>query len=154
MTGILLLLAATSYGAELSIDSGTAKSNEAVALSVHLTSAAEALTGLQFDLEYDASALDVSVEAGPSAEKAGKSLQAARTASSGQRVLIIGFNRNNLSDGVVAVLHVSVKENHGAAGDYPIRLTALAGTNARAESVAVTGRQASFKVPSVRNSTR
>ena len=153
-TMILLLFAATSWGAELSIDSGSARPSEPAALSVHLSSAAEALTGVQFDLEYDTAALDVSVEIGPSANQAGKTLQTAHPSNSGQRVLIVGFNRNNLSDGVIAVLHVSVKANHGTAGNYPIRLTGLAGTNASAESIAVTGREANLRVPPVRIPTR
>jgi hypothetical protein len=154
LTALMLLLAASSYGAEVTLDSGTAKSSEPVALNVHLSSSADALTGLQFDLQYDASALDVSVEIGPSADAAGKILQTARTPASGQRILIVGFNQKNLADGVIAILHVSVKDGHGAEGEYPIRVTGLAGTNAKAESIPVSGRHASLKVLSFRNSTR
>ena len=149
----LLMLSGICRGAELSIDSGTVRSGEPVTLNVRLSAADEALTGLQFDLEYDASALDVRVEIGPSAKTAVKILQTARTAKSGHRAMIVGFNQNNLSDGVVAVLYVSVKEAPLTVTDYPIRLTAAAGTNARAESIAVTGREGILRVP-VRNSTK
>ena len=149
----LLLLSGIARGAELSIDSGIAGPHEPVALNVRLSEATEALTGLQFDLEYDASALDVTVEIGPSAESAVKILQTARTAKSGQRVMIVGFNQNHVSDGVVAVLHVSARENRGTAADYPIRLTATAGTTAQAESIRVTGRKGVLRV-SARNSKK
>lgn len=147
-----LLLSVTSYAAELRLEPGTAKVNEPVALNVNLTSAADALTGVQFDLEYDLSALDVTVEIGPAADKAGKVVQSSILEKARQRVLIIGFNRDTMTDGTVAVLHVAVKASADSSKTYPVHLTATAGTNANAEAIAVTGRDVLLKAPSIRNS--
>ena len=128
--------------------------NEAT-INVRLTSA-EGLTGVQFDLEYDAAVLDVKVEVGAAAESAGKVLQTALPGPARQRVLVIGFNRNTLGSGVVAILHVALKENAARKNDaktntavrprYDIRLTESTGTNGEGQAVAVTGPNAVFTV--------
>ena len=92
------------------MERGTPGANEASAINVRLKSA-EALTGVQFDLEYDAAVLEVKVEVGAAAESAGKVVQTAVLGLARQRVLVIGFNRNTLGSGVVAILHVALKEN-------------------------------------------
>ena len=148
---ILLMSVGSLLGADLSIDSGTANANDRMALNVHLTSGSNMLTGLQFDLEYDSTVLDVRVANGPAAENASKGLQAATIGPGQQRVLIVGFNQNSLADGVVAVLQVSLKPKGRLAKSYPIHLIASAGTNARAESVSVTGRGGTVTVPFARN---
>jgi hypothetical protein len=136
----LAMLAVAANAAELSMEKGTLAPGKPVALSLKLAAGAtDALTGIQFDLEYDATSLDVSVEAGPAAKQASKSLRSAQLQAGKLRVLIIGFNRNIISDGVLAIIHVSYK-GIDTGKTFPVHIQASSGTNGNAEPVAVTGK--------------
>lgn len=141
----LAVFAVAANAAELSIERGTLKPGKPVTLGVKLAALRDAPTGIQFDVEYDAASLDIAIEAGPAAKQAGKSLRSAKVQDGKQRVLIIGFNKNAMSDGVVAILHVSYKGQE-AGKTFPIRITATSGTNEKAERVAVTGKGGSVAV--------
>jgi hypothetical protein len=131
----LAMLAVAANAAELSMEQGTLAPGKPVALNMTLAAGTDAPTGIQFDLEYDAAALDVSVETGPAAKQASKSLQSARIQAGKLRVLIIGFNRNIISDGVLAL-----------GKTFPVHIAASSGTNGKAEPVAVTGKDGSVRV--------
>ena len=147
---VLTVLAVAGNAAELGIEHAAVEPGKPTQLNVKLTSGTEAPTGIQFDIEYDAVSLDVSIEAGPAAVQAGKSMRSAPT-KTGQRVLIIGFNRNVILNGVVATLHVSLKVPGVAGQVFPLHLTGTSGTNERAETLAVTGNDGSVKVEMRRN---
>lgn len=147
---ILLALAAAGNAAELSVGSAAATAGQPATLNVTLASRGAALTGLQFDLEYDATALDVSAAAGPAATNAGKGLQSAMVKPGKQRVLVFGLNQNSISDGIVVVLRVSLKDV-AEVGEHAIHLSALVGTNRRAETVAISGQDGSVKVETRRS---
>lgn len=147
---VLAMFAVAGAAAELSIEHGTLAAGKPASLGVRLAAGTAAPTGIQFDLEYDA-ALEISVEAGPVAGAAGKSLQSAVIQGGKQRVLVVGFNKNAISDGVVAVLHVSLKGSGEAGKVFPIRITATSGTNQGAETVAITGTDGSVKIEPRRN---
>ena len=135
---LLLVLAASGLAAELHLDSAPVAANTPAALSLHLEAGESALTGVQFEVEYDASRFDVKLEIGPAAEIAVKVLQSNTLQPGKQRVLIFGFNRNKIGDGVVAIAHVMLK---GALDEqsYPIRISAPAATSAEGQAVPITG---------------
>lgn len=141
----LAILAASAMGAELTLSRGVLSADKPALLEMTLAAGKDLPTGIQFDLEYDPAALDLSVEAGPVAQKAAKGLRSAQIRAGKLRVLIIGINRNTISDGVVAVVHVTYKGSD-AGKTFPLHVTAAAGTNANAESVAVTVNDGSVKV--------
>ena len=148
---VLAMFATAGSAAELSIEQGTLAAGKPSSLSVRLAAGSAAPTGIQFDLEYDAASLDIGVEAGPAAREAGKSLQSAMIQAGKQRVLVVGFNKNAISDGVVAVLHVSLKSTGEAGKVFPVHITATSGTNQRAETVAIAGNDGSIKIEPRRN---
>jgi hypothetical protein len=137
---VLLASALVVSAAELSMGSGTVRGNQAATLNVNLKSDGDALTGIQFDIEFDATVFDVSLENGPAAEEADKSLQVASLGAGKRRVMIVGLNQNNLSEGVVAILRVSLKGKLEGRRRYAIGLTSPGGTNSRAQSLVVSGR--------------
>jgi hypothetical protein len=141
----LAVFALAANAAELTMEQGTVATGKPAALNVKLAADTEALTGIQFDLEYDAAALDVSVEAGPAAKQASKGLQSARIQAGKLRVLIIGFNRNTIADGVLAVVHVSYKGTD-TGKTFPVHITAPWGTDAEAKPIAVSGKDGGVKV--------
>lgn len=146
----LALLTVAANAAELTLEQGTlALGKQAlgkpVDLAMKMAAAADALTGIQFDLEYDAATLDITVEAGPVAKQASKGLQSRSIQSGRLRVLIIGFNRTTIADGVLAVVHVSYKGTE-TGKTFPVRVTTSSGTNADAGQVAVTAKDGSIRV--------
>jgi hypothetical protein len=142
---VLAVLAVSAHAAELSVGQGTVSPGKPAALDVTMTAGTEAPTGIQFDVEYDAASLDVTVEAGPSAKQAGKNLRSAPIQSGKLRVLIIGFNRTTISDGVLAVVHVSYKGTE-TGKTFPLHLAGSSGTNADAKPVAVTVKDGSVRI--------
>jgi len=142
---VLAMLAPLANAAELSMEQGTVSAGKPASLGMKLAGAADALTGIQFDLEYDAASLDVTVESGPVAKDASKNLQSARLQPGKIRVLIIGYNRNTISDGVLAIVHVSYKGTETGKA-FPVHITASSGTNAKAEAIAVTAKDGSVRV--------
>jgi hypothetical protein len=144
---LLATLAVAGNAAELSIGNGTIKTaGQPVTLNVTLASSGASLSGLQFDLEYDAASLNVTVAAGPALGTASKNLQSAVLQPGRQRILIVGMNQTAIADGAVAVLQVSLKDHAGAGKTFPIRITTPAGTNPQAQPVAVSGGSGSVKV--------
>lgn len=141
----LVTLVVAASAAELSMEKGTLAPGKPATLGLKLAVGAEAPTGFQFDLEYDAAALDVGIEAGPAAKQASKNLQSRRIEPGKLRVLIIGFNRNTISDGVLAVVHVSYNGiEYGKT--FPVHITASSGTDAKAQPVPVTAKDGSVTV--------
>ena len=124
-------------------------------LAVRLSADSESIAGLQFDLDFDDARLDVTAEVGPAAQIATKILQTGAVGPGKRRILLIGFNRTELTSGIVAILHISVKPR---ASDQPaptaigIRLSAPAGTNADAGPVSITLHDPLPAVPGVRSS--
>ena len=143
---VLAIFAVAGNAAELTIGQGVVGAGKPTTLSVQLVSGTDALTGVQFDLEYDATALDVSVEAGPMLAQAGKNLQTNLIQPGKRRVFIIGLNRNTIEDGVVATIHVTAKGQLAAGKSFPLHMTVPAGTNAQAASVAVKVKDGSVTV--------
>ena len=141
----LSVLAFSAYSAEVTIEQGSLSIGKTAEVPVKLSAAKDALTGLQFDLEYDTSLLDISVQTGPVAQQAGKSVRSAKLAGDKQRVLIIGFNKNAISDGVVAILQVSYK-GQSTGQNLPIRIQAASGTNEKAESISATGKDGGVSI--------
>src|SRR5579862_2241149 len=103
----LAVLALGAQAAELSIEAGTLSPGKPVSLAMKLAAGTEAITGIQFDLEYDSAFLEIAIDGGPAATDAGKSLRAVKIAPGKQRVLIIGFNQNAMADGVLARIRVT-----------------------------------------------
>lgn len=147
MRAILLILVLTVSGiaAELTLDTATVAGNNSPKLSLRLDSGGSELTGIQFDIEYDASRFDVRLEIGPAAEDAVKVLQSNTLLPGKQRVLIFGFNRNKFGDGVVAFANVTLKGTPDPGQTWPIRILDPVGTSAQGEGVPVKGISGSVK---------
>jgi Cohesin domain len=141
----LAVLTVAANAAEISLEQGTVAPGKSVALNVKMSAAADAPTGLQFDLEYDAAALDITVDPGSTAQQASKNVRTAPIQPGKLRVLIIGFNRTTISDGVLAIVHVTSKGAE-TGKTFPLHITGASGTNANAEKVAVTAKDGGVKV--------
>jgi hypothetical protein len=132
-------IALSACGAELAIENGTVAGHKPATLAMKLAAGAEKPTGFQFDLQFDAAALDLTVEAGPAAKQAEKEVQTWQLQPGKVRVLVTGFNRTAIGDGVLAL--IQVKDKGAKSGkSFPVHLAALLGTNADAKAVTVTAK--------------
>ena len=145
---VLMLFAVAGFAAELTVGSGTVSASQSAVLAVKLTG--EALTGVQFDIEFDAAVFDVSLENGPAAEQAGKSLQSISVGPGKRRALIIGLAQTSLSDGVVAILRCVTARDAERGRSYAIGITSPAGTDLRRVSVTVSGQSGILTVETER----
>jgi hypothetical protein len=145
MAGTMALLVFTANSAEIAMEQGTVSPSKPATLSLKLASGADLPTGVQFDLEYDPAALEITVENGPVSQKAAKSLRSATIQTGRLRVLIIGINRTTISDGVVALVHVAYKGSE-TGKTFPVHIIASSGTNANADKVVVTAKDGSVTV--------
>ena len=142
----LLVLTLSANAAELSIETGGIARDKSAALAVNLNaSAARLRQDSSLTWSMDAAALDLSVEAGGAAKQASKTLQFRQLQPGKLRVLIIGFNRNTIADGVLALIHVTYKGTESGRS-FPVHMTAQSGTDADAKPVAVTGKDGSVTV--------
>jgi hypothetical protein len=142
LASAVMVLAAK--GAELNLDQGVFSADKTASLKMTFTAGKDAATGVQFDLEYDAAALDITIEGGPAAQQASKNVRSAQIRPGKLRVLIIGLNRNTILDGVIAVVHVSFKGGDGAK-TFPVHVTAAAGTTANAQTISVSAKDGSVR---------
>src|SRR5580658_473526 len=89
MAGVYLFLVPLSvFGAEISAASITLSPGSSGTIVVSYSSQSEPVSGLQFDLGFDSSALSLLVIPGPSIGAAGKNLYTAGVGAGTSRVLI------------------------------------------------------------------
>ena len=136
---LFVVLTASGLAAELKLDSAAIDANKQAQLSLRLESGGSELTGIQFDIEYDASRVDVKMEIGPAAEGAVKVLQSNTLQPGKQRVLIFGFNQTRLADGVVALARVTLKGSAEPDQTWPVRISQTTGTSAAGEAIPLKG---------------
>lgn len=138
LVGMLgLILGGQAMAATLTIDfaRGTAGTN--VVLPIQFDPAGSSVTGLQFDLIYDAGSFDlVDLAAGAVAVAAGKDLQFSTIAPGHLRAIVAGLNRTAISAGIAAELTLGVKPATPAAV-YPVQLSGVLLSDVNGQSVSV-----------------
>lgn len=95
-----------------------------------------AITGLQFDLELDATVVDLSIDAGAAPTKAGKQLKVVELAAGTFRLVLIGVNQTPIPDGEVLVFKVKIRAN-GKPGKYSLIASAVSATDKKGETVSL-----------------
>ncbi len=142
----LWLGGAMLMAADLSLPAGVVVHPQAT-LNLVLAGAPEDLAGLQCDLEFDADALEIGLQAGPAASKAGKGLVITTPAEGRRRLLVAGMNQTSLGDGVLLVLRVRVKTVSASSGTYALRIQNAIGTTKDGSSVSMRTSDGSVVVP-------
>jgi len=132
----LFCLASIANCAQLSLPTAPAPPATSLRLPVAFASQSASVTGIQFDLQFDASALSFSATVGDAARTSGKTLYLWDLAPGQKRFLIFGFNRNPLVDGTLINLFASVSPN-AAGGTYPLKFLNVVATDSSAQAVTV-----------------
>jgi uncharacterized protein (TIGR03437 family) len=96
-------------------------------IDVTFTSAGRAVTGIQFDIQYQSPISGLSVSLGGAASNAGKNIWTSNPQPTVERVLIVGLNQKPIADGVIASLAVSLPAG-AYPGLYPLSLSNTVGT--------------------------
>lgn len=133
---ILWLTAVVSSAAELAVERMAAQPGKKITAQVKFKAEGAAVTALQFDVEYNPSAMTISGALGLAAKAASKQITITDGAPNRKRVLLWGLNHNNLEDGTVVALTVEVKAD-AAVGDYPLRIQSAGASNSAGSPVAV-----------------
>jgi uncharacterized protein (TIGR03437 family) len=109
-----------------------------VTSQVAFSSQASPVSGVQFDVQYDNSAMSLVAMLGDPARISGKNLYTVDLASNKKRFLIIGLNQTSIPDGTLINLFVNLSPT-APAGVYALTLSNVSGTDASGNALSVTG---------------
>ncbi len=112
---------------------------------VTFASQASSVSGVQFDVQYDNSALSLVATVGDPTRTAGKILSAVDLAPNKKRFLIVGLNQNLIPDGTLINLFVNISPT-APSGTYALTISNLWGTDPVGNAVAVTGSNGTMTV--------
>ena len=114
-------------------------------VEVSYNSMGDQVSGLQFDVQFDSSALSVTVVPGLAIRSARKNLYGADLSAGWHRTLIAGLNQIPLSDGPLVTLFVNVLPN-ASAGAYTIGITNPLGADPSGNAAGLTGTSAAIAI--------
>ncbi len=123
-----LLATHVAFGAKVSVDAATLSPGSGGIIAVSLTAQGDRVSGLQFDMAYDDSALSINAVAGTATRSAGKNVYYADLSPTTHRVLLVGLNRNLFNDGPVFTLFTNVSAN-APPGAYAVTVTNVEGVD-------------------------
>jgi uncharacterized protein (TIGR03437 family) len=138
----VVALSSLGSGAALSIPSQPANAGQLIASSVTFSTEGAAISGLQFDLEWE-EGLEVQVATGNQLRNAVKSIYTAPLTARSLRVLIVGMNRNNIGDGELVRLFVAV---NAAGGSPQIKMSNQLGVSDTGDAVAIRASAATIRI--------
>lgn len=131
--------------AELSLPSQSAGPGSGVSISIAFTPGTSAASGLQFDLQYDSSAMNIVATPGDVLGSANKSLYFNGLSPNQRRFLVAGLNMNTLQGGNLVNLFINLNPNAPAAA-YPLVISNLTGTDAFGTALPLTGANGTLTV--------
>jgi uncharacterized protein (TIGR03437 family) len=108
----------------------------AFVLAASFTSQSASATGIQFDLQYDNSALRLITTVGEAARMSGKTLSLGNPALGQMRFLIVGLNRKPIIDGTLVNVFVNLSPT-APSGTYALKLLNVVATDSSAQAVTV-----------------
>lgn len=120
-------------------------SSVSISLSIAAGDLTGDLSGLQFDLLYDSSVMSVVVTPGDAPRAADKSVYFNDLSPGQRRFLCVGLNQNLMSPGILLNFLINLSSTVPA-GTYPLVLTNLLGTDARGDTVSLTGSSGALTV--------
>jgi uncharacterized protein (TIGR03437 family) len=134
---ILLIFTPIGWAAQLSLPVQVTGPGSSLVATVAFAPGADTVGGLQFDLQYDSSAMNVVATAGDAARNSGKSIYYKDLSPNVRRFLVIGFNQNPIAAG--SLLNLLLNVNPSAAnGTYTLAFLNVASTDTYGSTVATT----------------
>ena len=108
--------------AQVSLPSVAGSPGASLSAPVAFASQGQAVSGVQFDLEYDNSAMSLVAIAGSATRTSGKTLYSADLTPGKRRFLIVGLNQNLITDGALIDLLVNLSGG-AASGSYVLKVS-------------------------------
>lgn len=114
--------------ARVSLPSQTAAPGTSVILPLVLESGNATISGVQFDVQYDNSAMGLTAIPGDAVKNSGKVLYEADLAPNRRRFLVVGLNPNQIANGTLINLFVNLNTS-APPGVFPLSFSNAAGTD-------------------------
>lgn len=124
--------------AQVSLPSQTAAPGSSVILPLTLATNGSAISGIQFDVQFDNSAMSLVAILGDASKNAGKVLYQGNLAPNAARFLIVGLNTNLMDSGILINLFINLNPN-GANGASPLAVSNVVATDPFGATVSVAG---------------
>lgn len=134
-------------GADISIASASGSPGSTTAMDVTLRSSGGAIVAIQFDVEFDPSAISIKGEIGPAGEKAGKALSVSDPAENRKRFIVAGLNQSQIEDGAILILRATINEN-ASPGLSTLHLLNQSASDKTGQTIPITGVDGSITVDS------
>ncbi len=122
---------------QLSLPNQFSGPNASLPVQVIFSPQSDSVSALQFDLQYDMSAMSIVVTAGDAARSSGKSLYYADLAPGNRRFLIVGVNQNSIPTGPLLNLFLNLNPS-ASGGAYPLAFSNAAGADVNGQPVTTT----------------
>lgn len=137
---LCLALPGTAAAAILQASSTIGQPGQALQIALLLTrSAAEAVASLQCDLRFDAAVFTLnSITPSGAVVGAGKQLSANQVSPGRWRIVVVGFNQNEIPAGEIAIVSLTSAEA-APQGSYGIQVTDVVMSDVNAQPVAAQG---------------
>jgi uncharacterized protein (TIGR03437 family) len=150
---MLSLSAPAAISSQISLSNQSAAPGSSILFPVTFVSEGASISGIQFDLEYDGSTMSFATTLGDALRQSGKNMYSADLASNRKRILIVGTNQSQISDGTLFNLFVNVSAT-ASQGSYPLKIAAVVGTDPNGVPVAVLGLAGTLTVSASATITR
>ncbi|MCC6369268.1 MAG: IPT/TIG domain-containing protein [Bryobacterales bacterium] len=131
---LLLACPAFTCAAELSLPERTGAPGSSLTAPLAFAAQGNPVTGLQFDVQYDSSAMNVTFTAGEGLRAVGKNLHTVQPDYNRRRVLVIGSNQKPLPDGVLLNTFINLYSN-AKPGTYALTISSSFATNAAGDNL-------------------
>ena len=134
----LFLGSTAAFSSQIVLPTQSSSPGASVVGQVGFAAQPSSVSGVQFDVQYDNSAMSLAATLGDPAGTSGKSLYAVDLAPNKKRFLIIGLNQSLIPDGTLINLSVSIRAT-AAGGTYTLTLSNICGTDPSGHAATVAG---------------
>ena len=141
------------YAAQVSLPNQSAAPGSSIVFPMVFNLEAGSVSGVQFDLEYDSSAMSLAMTAGDVLSTAGKKIYTVDLASNKKRLILVGPNQNPIADGTLINLFVNLNQN-APFGAYSLRFSSVAGAGPNGVPVPIASVDGSITVQSTSSTVR
>src|SRR5580698_3517438 len=135
---MLLLSATFAFPSQIVLPGQSATPGASILDQMTFASQGSSVSGVQFDVEYDNSALSLAATLAPAVSTSSKTLYAVDLAPNKKRFLIIGLNQSLIPDGALINLVVNISPSAPAA-TYALALSNVCGTGPSGNATPVAG---------------
>jgi len=145
LASVLFVHVLGAVASQVSLPDQSAAPGSSVLLPAMFLSQGASVSGIQFDVQYDSSAMDLVAIVGEAARNSGRSLYYADLAPNVRRFLIVGLSQDVIADGALITLFANLHPN-STSDVYPLAFSNVAGTDPYGNPVPVSAADGSITI--------